>query len=282
MSTSPLSMLGGPLGVAGLGAGVASRVLAGINDKPSKAQLALNGQVGQFSSFLTSQAQQEGLDASKVFNNLVGPLQRIVNGGPGQAGWTMAETNAYNTQVINRGAAAARNLGSAAAGGIASIGGGNTPGASAAERNVVLEQQAAAENKTSSELAQGVIASDDAGRENFFKAAEGEQKLPNVFATANQAGSVGNEANETALKSQQAVDTAKKASSGLGITSSALGGAAGSLSKLPGQNQNQNPGPVLTEPEAALPKAPSWRPGNTPAVPAPNVPYSSPAFPGGN
>jgi len=224
--------MGGPIGLAGLGTGIASKILGGLNDKPSKAQLALNGQVNQFSSYLTSQAQREGLDASTVFNNLMAPLQRIVLGGPSQAGWSANEFNAANTAAINRGAAAARNLGSAAATGVSAVGGGNTPGASAAERNAVLQQQTNAENETSGALAENTIKNDEAGRENFFKSAEEEEKLPDVFKTANEAGTVGNEANKTALESQSTVDLEKKQSSALGIASGALGGAAGSLTKM--------------------------------------------------
>jgi hypothetical protein len=241
--------MGGPIGLAGLGTGIASKILGGLNDKPSKAQLALNGQVNQFSSYLTSQAQREGLDASTVFNNLMAPLQRIVLGGPSQAGWSANEFNAANTAAINRGAAAARNLGSAAATGVSAVGGGDTPGASAAERNAVLQQQAGAENQTTEDLAKNQIASDEAGRENFFKAAEQEEKLPNVFSASNEAGDVATKGNELALKSQAAVDAEQKASSGLGIASSALGGASGGLTKMGAANvANQTPRGAMTIP----------------------------------
>ena len=72
---------------------------------------------------MTSLATQEGLGASTVFNNLMAPLQRIVQGGPSQAGWSQAQVNAYNTQAIQRGAATARDLSAISGGGPGGMGG---------------------------------------------------------------------------------------------------------------------------------------------------------------
>ena len=241
LGTQALNAVGGPTGAIGMGAGVASSILAGLNDKPSKEQLALNGQVGQFSAFMDSQARQEGLDASTVFHNLMGPLQRIVQGGPNQAGWNMEETNAYNTQVKNASAAAVRNLAASGAG--VSAGGGNTPAMGGSWRTGVLNAQANIENNESNQEAQGIMESNKLGNENFFKAAGEEKELPSVFATANQGASVSNETNTTALKSQAAVDAEKKASSGLGIASSALGAVAGQADKAMQAQGGKNTGP---------------------------------------
>ena len=99
----------------GLGAGLVGNIIVGILDKPTAAQKALNAQMQDFNNYVNAEAKTEGFDATSVFQNLIGPLQRIVQGGPQQAGWSQAETNAYNSQAIQRGAAEARDLGSAAA-----------------------------------------------------------------------------------------------------------------------------------------------------------------------
>ena len=75
------------LGV-GAAASFAGGILSAIGSGPSKQMEALNGQINSFSQSMTSLATQEGLDASTTFNNLMAPLQRIVQGGPSQAGWS--------------------------------------------------------------------------------------------------------------------------------------------------------------------------------------------------
>src|SRR5208282_2213848 len=158
----------------GLGAGVVGSVLGGLLNKPSAAMKALNAQMQDFNNYMHAEAKTEGFDATSVFQNLMAPLQRIVQGGPQQAGWSQSETNAYNTQAMQRGAAQARDLGSAAASRASSVGGGDTPGGgSIASARLQAQQQA--ESDTSAAISSGTIRSDEAGRENFFKAA-GEER----------------------------------------------------------------------------------------------------------
>jgi hypothetical protein len=236
MGMSPMSLT--PIG---MGAGILGGVLGALNNKPTAAQKALNAQMQDFNNQVNAEAKEEHFDASSVFQNLMGPLQRIVQGGPQQAGWSQSETNAYNTQAMQRGAAQARDLGSAAVSRASSVGGGDTPGGgSVASARLQAQQQA--EAGTSQAISSGTIASDEAGRENFFKAAGEEKELPSVFATSNQGNEIGISSNQAAQKSQQALDTAEKSSSALGIASKALSsvGGAGStpgLSSLPGMAQ---------------------------------------------
>lgn len=223
MGMSPMS-----LSPIGMGAGVAGAVLGAFNNKPSAAQVALNRQMQDFNNFVNSEAKTEGLDATTTFQNLMGPLQRIVQGGPSQAGWSQAQTNAFNAQAVQRGAAEARDLGSAAASRAASIGGGDTPsgGNEAAAR---LAAQEKAESDTSATVAQGTEQNFEAGRNEFNTAVGEETKLPGVFSTSNEANKIGVESNTAAQTSQQALDTAKKSSSLLGVASkglSSLGGSA--------------------------------------------------------
>lgn len=237
MGMSPMS-----LSPIGMGAGILGGVLGALNNKPSAAQKALNAQMQDFNNYVNAEAKTEGFDATSVFQNLMGPLQRIVQGGPQQAGWSQSETNAYNTQAMQRGAAEARDLGSAAASRAASVGGGDSA-SGGASRSAVLAAQQKAEADTSSAISSGTIQSDEAGRQNFFKAAGEEKELPSVFATSNQANEVGITSNQAAQKSQQALDTAEKSSSALGIASKALSGIGGAASTPGGAAlANQLPG----------------------------------------
>src|SRR5580698_8509844 len=120
MSATPVNPLA--LGI-GAGASFAGGILGAIGSGPSKQMQALNSQIQDFSQGMTSLAKQEGIDAGTVFNQLMQPLQRIVQGGPSQAGWSQAQVNAYNTQAIQRGAATARDLSAVIGGGPGGPGG---------------------------------------------------------------------------------------------------------------------------------------------------------------
>jgi len=217
----------------GLGAGVAGSVLGGLLNRPTAAQKALNAQMQDFNNYVNAEAKTEGFDSSSVFQNLMGPLQRIVQGGPQQAGWSQSETNAYNTQAMQRGAAQARDLGSAAASRASSIGGGDTPGGGS-EASARLQAQQQAESATSSAISQGTIQSDEAGRQEFNTAVGDEKSLPSVFDASNSANRNGIDSNQAAQKSQQALDTANKGASPLGMLSKGLSGIGGAASSPAG------------------------------------------------
>ena len=206
------------LGV-GAAASFAGGILSAIGSGPSKQMEALNSQIGAFSKNMTSLATQEGLGASTVFNNLMAPLQRIVQGGPQQAGWSNAQVSAYNANATNRAAAMARDMGALG------TGTSGNPGASNARQ---LAAQQAAEDARSNAIAAGEVKSADVGRENFNTAVGEEKQLPGVFKTANQGGEVAGKVNEAAQTSQQNIDTEKKGASFSGVLGkgfSAVGGA---------------------------------------------------------
>ena len=81
-------MAASPIGMA---AGLAGGIIGAIDSGPSSAMTALNNQVQDFSKYMTAQAKSEGIDASTTFQQLMQPLQRIVSGGPNQAGWSQAQ-----------------------------------------------------------------------------------------------------------------------------------------------------------------------------------------------
>ena len=207
------------LGV-GAEASFAGGILSAIGSGPSKQMEALNSQIGAFSKNMTSLATQEGLGASTVFSNLMAPLQRIVQGGPQQAGWSNAQVSAYNANATNSAAARARDMGALG------TGTSGNPGASNA-RQLAAEQ--AAEDARSSAIAAGEEKSADAGREEFNTAVGEEKQLPSVFGTANQGASVAGEVNKEAQVSQQNIDTEKKGASFSGVLGKGLSGVGGAV-----------------------------------------------------
>ena len=199
---------------------------------PSKQMEGLNNQVQGFSSFMTDQAKKEGLAASSVFQNLMTPLQRIVQGGPQQAGWSNAQVSAYNSDATNRAAATARDMGGLGTG-------ASGPGASNARQ---LAAQQAAEDARSNAIASGEEKSAEAGRQEFNTAVGEEQKLPSVYETANQGATVAGNQQQLAEKSQQNIDT-QKASASIGgriggglsaVGGALLGGKGGAPAAPPG------------------------------------------------
>jgi len=225
---SPAAMNPMAMGI-GAAASFAGGILSAIGSGPSKQMEALNGQINAFSQNMTSLATQEGLGASTVFNNLMAPLQRIVQGGPSQAGWSQAQVNAYNTQAIQHGAATARDLSAISGGGPGGMGGVSVGNATGPGVNNRLAAAKAAEAETSAAESAGTIASANAGREEFNTAVGEEQKLPSVFATANQGGDVAANVNKAAQTSQQNIDTEKKAASFSGVLGKGLSGVGGAL-----------------------------------------------------
>jgi hypothetical protein len=204
----------------GAGASFAGGVISAIGSGPSKQMQGLNDQVQDFNKFMTAQAKTEGLAASSVFQNLMAPLQRIVSGGPQQAGWSNAQVSAYNADATNRAAAIARDRGGLGAGT------SGNPGASDARQ---LAAQQAAEDARSSEITAGEIKSADVGREEFNTAVGEEKQLPSVFGTANQGAEAAGAEQTRAETSQQNIDTEKKGASFSGVLGKGLSGLGGAV-----------------------------------------------------
>ena len=255
------------LGV-GAAASFAGGIISAIGSGPSKQMEALNGQIGAFSQNMTSLATQEGLGASTVFNNLMAPLQRIVQGGPSQAGWSNEQVSNYNAGVTNQSAATARDLG-----GLGTVTGG--PGASQA---AVLAARQKAEDERAAGVASGTEKSFEAGRQEFNTAVGEEQKLPSVFATANQGGEVAGEVNKEAQVSQQNIDTQKRAASFSGVLGKGLSGVGGAL--LGGSSPASAPNIPDTGDITGNPMSGGSLPAGSGAAPTPpNIPNIVPGQP---
>jgi hypothetical protein len=226
---------------AGLGLGVAGSVLGAIGSGPSSQVEAINNEIQQFSQQMTKEAGTEMGDANSVFNGLMKPLQTIVNGGPSQMGFSQSELNALNSQTIARGAAMARNISAGAGAGTSTSPLSPTSEGGGQQASAVLAAKAAAEAATANQENQNTVAGYEQGNKNFETAVGDETKLPSVFATSNEANKDAAGEQVTAEKSQQEIDTAKRAASWQGIISKGMSAAGGMLTggKVPGLGGNQ-------------------------------------------
>ena len=64
----------------GAGLSAAGGIMSALNSAPTAAQMTLNSQIQDFTRFMQSQAKTEGIDASSVFQKVMGPLTRILQG----------------------------------------------------------------------------------------------------------------------------------------------------------------------------------------------------------
>ena len=237
---------------------------------PSRQMQALNNQVQGFTNDMTALAKNEGLSASTVFQNLLQPLQRIVQGGPQQAGWSNEQVSNYNAGVTNSSAATARDLG-----GLGTVSGG--PGSSQA---AVLAARQKAEDQRAAGVEAGTEKSFEAGREEFNTAVGEEKQLPGVFETANKGAEVAGNQQQLAEKSQQNIDTQKAAASvsgRIGGGLSAVGGAllGGKLAAPPNAPNIPDTGDITGNPMSggSLPA------GSGAAPTPPNIPNIVPGQP---
>lgn len=217
---------------------------------PSGAAKNLNNQIQNFSGNMQQQASQIFGDASQVFNNLMTSFQKTVAGGPSQQGWSQAETNAVNSQIVDQAAVNARNIKSGVNSALAASGGGNAVSPSGLEATVNLQSAEATEAAKSNQLENATEANYEQGNKNYNTAVAGEMQLPNVFGTSNTANEVADKALGQAQTSQQGIDKAKSwwqplveggIGAGLGLMTGGLSTVGmGAIKGL--QNSGQNNG----------------------------------------
>ena len=161
-----------------------------------------------FAGQVQQQATQIFGSASTVFNNLIGSVQSVVKGGPGQAGWGAAETNAVNSQILNNAAVSARNEKSAVGNAVAAIGGGNTVNPSGLETAVNLQTAQSVENAKSQQEEQATVANYQQGNQNYNAAVNEEMQLPKVFDASSDVDKAAISANQSATTEQNAISAA--------------------------------------------------------------------------
>jgi hypothetical protein len=170
---------------------------------PSSGLKAINTNIQNFSSQLTSEAGTVFGDSSSVFNNILSSMQGIVAGGPEQQGFTSTELNAMNTQADQGGATLTRNLKGAA---IASGGGTavTDPGATIAATDNAEQSGTAQVAGAKNQITQNNY---QTGNQNFFAASNMEEQAPNALGAAAGFNSTAGSEQELAGASEQNINT---------------------------------------------------------------------------
>lgn len=217
--------------------------------------------------------------ASSVFDNISGSLQRIVTGGPSQAGMSQGELNAKNAAAIQNGATLARNAGGAAATSAAAIGGGNAVTPAGGTQQAVLQAKIAAGEMTAEELNKVQTENYERGNQNYWSAVKEEQQLPGVFNPAISAEGAVDKAAGTALSVQKEMDT--QANWWQPMVTAAIGGASSALTG--GLTSGLGAASKFAAPVLGALKTPSYMPGGGGDTAAPDMTgqYASAAFPTG-
>ena len=211
----------------GAGLAAAGGIISALNSAPSAAQLTLNSQLQDMTKFMQGQAKTEGIDASSVFQKVMGPLTRVLQGGPQQAGWSGAQVSAYNAAATNAAAAKARDIGGLGTGATTgTVSFGQSVGSTAAQ---TMAAKQAAEDLRATTVATGEQESATAGREEFNAAVGGAENATKAFDPANEATKYLPDQEKLGLESQAKVDAAQKAASWSGIASKTLAGAGGAM-----------------------------------------------------
>jgi hypothetical protein len=171
---------------------------------PSNALQGINDQVASFTSSVSKEADTVFGGAQSVFNNIIGAVQGIINGGPKQNGFSTAELNARNATAKQAGATATRNLEAA----------GETSNGTAPMAPGTTQQLDETSERAGESLAAGGVAENKAedaavGRQNYEQAVGLEQSAPNVMGVANQFSGTEGAQQEREASSQQNIDTQK-------------------------------------------------------------------------
>jgi hypothetical protein len=200
----------------------------------SGSEKSIAKKVSAFSDDMVSQAKQIFGNDNSVFNGMMKAYSAIVNNGVNQHGFNQAELNAKNSAVITNNANQFRNVAGAVKSGQAAFGGGNEVSGAGVTTGQNLQVAQAAAANTANGLNQVVQEDYATGRDNFFKAAEGEQQLPSVFNNLPGVDNVAKGSLDDSLKEQQSLD----AQSGwwkapvMGLVNGGLSLATGGLSSL--------------------------------------------------
>ena len=145
---------------------------------PSSAEKSAAQQTQATANQMVGQATQIFGNDNAVFNQMKSAYQTIINGGPGQQGFSQAELNARTSAAVTADAAAFRNASASVKSGLAGVGGGNQVAAAGAAISPMLDlanKEAAKESGDINQIQQENYAT---GRENFFKTSELNQQLP--------------------------------------------------------------------------------------------------------
>jgi hypothetical protein len=212
----------------------------------SKQQTQIEQAQANFYNVMTQQAQAVFGQASAIFKDLQAAFAPIVAAGPNQEGFSAAEKQNMDNEIINGTGQAYNKAANAVNAQIASEGGGDTAIINGQDNAIRAGLASSAASQEASEREQVVAADYATGRQNFFNAAGVLSGATGVFnpatGMANAATSAGSAAANTADQ------IAQENNSWVNATIGALGGVAGAamtggmnLGKGGGSSYNYNP-----------------------------------------
>jgi len=164
---------------------------------------SIEGQQAGFFQQLQSAYQSTFGNQQGILSSITNALSPILEGGPGQMGFSAAETAALRGSAINTNAAQFRNASTIAQ----AQGGGNTGVTTGGQQQLQAQLASNAGQSLSSNLNQINLASAQAGRQNFFNAESGlagAASLYNPLGFANSATGAGGQAFSEANTNNQA------------------------------------------------------------------------------
>lgn len=202
----------------------------------SQQQKDISAAQSNYYNVLTQQAQEEFGLASGIFNQLKDMFSPILAAGIDQQGFSKAELDTLNAQVVNQTGANYHNAAQAVNEELAAQGGGNVRIGSGAN-DLVRERVADSAAQTASNEELQVQENNYAtGRQNFLNAAAILSGAPGVFSGATAAAGVANNAGADASQTANEITQANNSWMGLvgGILGGGLSGWASGGFKMPG------------------------------------------------
>ena len=163
--------------------------------------------------------------SSQIFNSLNAAFSPIVAAGPSQQGFSAQEASNLNSEAITQTGTEYKNEKEALGNAQAAQGGGNVALPSGTTTAADEQLAANAGNQTASELSQITQANYAQGNANYKAAVTGEEALPDVYNTANSAGTTATGASSNAGTQQNQVS--QESNSWMSLVSGALGDVAG-------------------------------------------------------
>ena len=199
--------------------------IVGLMCGASSAQTASANQASALATQMAAQSATVFGASSQIFNSLNAAFSPIVAAGPSQQGFSAQEASNLNSEAITQTGTEYKNEKEALGNAQAAQGGGNVALPSGTTTAADEQLAANAGNQTASELSQITQANYAQGNANYKAAVAGEEALPDVYNTANSAGTTATGASSNAGTQQNQVS--QESNSWMSLVSGALGDVAG-------------------------------------------------------
>jgi hypothetical protein len=148
---------------------------------PSSGQVGIANSMKNFANTVLGQVQDVFGTDNSVVDGLMSKYATILGKGPNQNGYSWQEYSARRSNIISNNAIAARNARQATQNAVSNIGGGNTALPSGAANAATAGINTKFAENQANELNNLDIENKEVGRQQYWKAAEGEMALPRTF-----------------------------------------------------------------------------------------------------